>query len=132
MKLMALILGLSGAVAFPAEAQMVPTLGSDTPRACPEQPPQPEWVDNIPLRESHNKLLIQQMYRAQSMQAVADSGDCSCETRFPSWEQTETQFLETHAGLDRWEASERTEEYRATANEYRRIAMPICKKQGNW
>jgi hypothetical protein len=132
MKLMVFILWLSASVAYPAEAQTVRTLESDTPRVCPEQPPQPEWVDNIPLRESHNKLLIQQMYRAQSMQAVADSGDCSCETRFPSWQKTETRFLETYAGLDRWKASERTEEYRATANEYRRIAMPICEEQGNW
>jgi hypothetical protein len=115
-----------------ASAQITPTLGSETPRVCPDQPPQPEWVDRIPLREAQNKVLIQQMYRAQSMQAVAESGDCSCETRFPSWATVETIFLEAYANLDRWGATERTEQYRDIANENRRVAKPICEQQGNW
>lgn len=115
-----------------AIAQNTPTLGSETPRVCPDQPPQPEWVDRIPLREAQNKVLIQQMYRAQSMQAVAESGDCSCETRFPSWATVETTFLEAYASLDRWGATERTEQYRDIANENRRVAKPICEQLGNW
>jgi hypothetical protein len=118
--------------ATPLSAQVKVTLGSETPRVCPDQPPQPEWVDNIPLREAHNKVLIQQMYRAQSMQAVAESGDCSCATRFPSWEAVETTFLEAYGSLDRWGATERTEEYRDLANENRKVAKPICEEQGNW
>ena len=118
--------------AAPVSAQFKVTLGSETPRVCPDQPPQPAWVDDIPLRESHNKVLIQQMYRAQSMQAVAESGDCSCQTRFPSWASVETTFLETYARLDRWGATERTEEYRELANEHRKTAKPICEEQGNW
>jgi len=134
MKRLVLTAGLiaGSIVVTPATAQSKVTLGSETPRVCPDQPPQPEWVDNIPLRQSHNKVLIQQMYRAQSMQAVAETGDCSCETRFPSWESVETRFLETYARLDRWGATERTEEFRELANEHRKVAKPICEQQGNW
>jgi phage tail protein X len=38
-----------------AIAQITPTLGSETPRVCPDQSPQPEWVDRIPLREAKTK-----------------------------------------------------------------------------
>lgn len=105
---------------------------SDDFRACPEQPLTPEWVTDMPFRQAHMQLLAQQMYRAQSMEAVVISQECSCTTRFPPWDEVRTQFLELHADLDRWEATEKTEEYRNIANQYRPIAMPICEAQGNW
>jgi hypothetical protein len=101
-------------------------------RVCPEQPPTPEWITDMPFRQAHMQLLAQQMYRAQSMEAVVVSQECSCTTRFPPWDEVRTQFLELHANLDRWGATEKTEEYRNIANQYRPIAMPICEAQGNW
>ena len=80
-----LLVALALAVTAPltATAQFIPTLGSDTPRICPEQPPRPDWIENINFRDADKAILVQEMYRAQSMQAVADTGDCSCETRYP-------------------------------------------------
>ena len=80
-----LLVALALAVTAPltATAQFIPTLGSDTPRICPEQPPRPDWIENINFRDADKAILVQEMYRAQSMQAVADTGDCSCETRHP-------------------------------------------------
>lgn len=130
-----LLVALALAVTAPptATAQFVPTLGSDTPRICPEQPPRPDWIENINFRDADKAILVQEMYRAQSMQAVADTGDCSCETRYPRWDAAEAYYFENYALLkERWPLMERTSEYRRTANEYRRIAIPICREQGNW
>ncbi len=114
-----------------AVAQFVPTLDS-APRVCPDQPPQPDWMENADIRDAHKVILVQVMYRAQSMQAIVETGDCSCETRFPSWEDASEYYLENYADLDRHEILARTSDYLRTASELRRIAMPICKAVGNW
>ena len=115
-----------------ALAQFVPTLGENTPRACPQQPQEPDWIANIDIREAHKGNLVQLMYRAQGLEAVATSNDCSCETRFPSWEAAQQYYYEHYAGLERWEVLEKLDEYRRAANAHRKIAQPMCEQQGNW
>jgi len=114
-----------------AVAQFVPTLDSE-PRVCPDQPPRPDWMENAHVRDAHKNILVQQMYRAQGLNAVVDTGDCSCETRFPSWDAVSEYYFENYAGLDRHEILERTSEYSRTANELRFAAKSICEEQGNW
>lgn len=113
-----------------AERNLVPTL-ENQPDVCLEQPPEPAWMQNIETRESHKRLLVQQIYRAQSMQRIIDAQDCACRTRYPSWETAETVFLKKFSGAEYWDVVEATSDYRRQANELRLEAMPICEAVGN-
>lgn len=116
---------------IPAAAQFVPTLDPE-PRVCPDRPPRPDWMENAHVRDAHKNILVQQMYRAQGLNAVVETGDCSCETRFPSWSAVSDYYFENYAGLDRHEILERTSDYSGTANELRPTARAICEEQENW
>lgn len=115
------------------QAQLQPTLGGDAMRVCPDRPPRPDWIETVSPRDAHRANLVQQIYRAQSLRAVAKSGACSCETRYPPWAAADAYYDENYAAIEeRWEIIARTSEYRDAANAYRRIAMPICEAEGNW
>jgi len=119
------------ATAGVAERNLIPTLDSP-PDVCPDQPPEPQWMQDIDLRESHKRLLIQQIYRAQSMQRIVEAQSCECQTRYPPWEAAEGVFVEHFAASEYWHIVEATSEYRRQANDLRREAMPICEAAGNW
>ncbi len=119
------------ATAGVAERNLIPTLDNQ-PDVCPNQPPEPQWMQNIDVRESHKRLLIQQIYRAQSMQRIVEAQSCECRTRYPSWETAEGVYFEHFAASDYWDIVEATLEYRRQANEFRREAVPICEAAGNW
>jgi len=119
------------ATAGVAERNLIPTI-ENQPDVCPDQPPEPQWMQDIDLRESHKRLLIQQIYRAQSMQRIVEVQSCECPTRYPSWEEAEGVFVEHFASSEYWDIVEATSEYRRQANELRREAMPICEAAGNW
>ena len=119
------------ATAGVAERNLIPTL-ENQPDVCPNQLPEPEWMQNIDVRESHKRLLIQQIYRAQSMQRIVEAQSCECPTRYPSWEAAEGVFVEHFAASEYWDIVEATSEYRSQANELRREATPICEAAGNW
>ena len=119
------------ATAGVAERNLIPTLDSP-PDVCPDQPPEPQWMQDIDLRESHKRLLIQQIYRAQSMQRIVEAQSCECQTRYPPWEAAEGVLVEHFAASEYWHIVEATSEYRRQANELRREAMPICETAGNW
>lgn len=89
-------------------------------------------MQNIDVRESHKRLLIQQIYRAQSMQRIVEAQGCECPTRYPPWEAAEGVFVENFAASEYWDIVEATSEYRRQANDLRREAMPICEAAGNW
>ncbi len=120
---------LSAPVAASAQFVAAP---SDSSRVCPDRPAPPGWTVNFNVRDADKVILVQQMYRAQSLRAVAESGDCSCSTRFPSWSDANSYYATNYAALDRDGIRQRTSHYSRTANEYRRRAMPICQSQKNW
>lgn len=120
-----------GATAGVAERNLIPTL-ENQPDVCPDQPPEPQWMQDIAVRESHKRLLIQQIYRAQSMQRIVEAQICECPTRYPSWEAALGVFVEHFSASEYWDIVEATSEYRRQANELRREAMPICEAAGNW
>ena len=125
------LLVIFGATAGVAERNLIPTL-DNRPDVCPDQPPEPEWMQNIDVRESYKRLLVQQIYRAQSMQRIVDTQYCDCTTRFPSWEAAERVYIERYASSEYWDVVDATSAYRRQANELRRAAMPICEAAGNW
>ena len=114
-----------------ADSHLTPTL-DDTPDICPDQPPEPAWMQNIEVRESHNRLLVQQIYRAQSMQRIVEAKECTCATRYPSWDAAQAVFYERFGGAEYWDVVEATSEFRREANVLRLEAMPICQAEGNW
>ena len=125
------LLLIFGTTAGVAERNLIPTLDNH-PNVCPDQPPQPKWMQNINVRESYKRLLIQQIYRAQSMERVVDSQNCDCPTRYPSWAPAERVYVEHFAASKYWDIVEATSAYGRQANELRREAMPICEATGNW
>lgn len=120
-----------GATAGIAERSLIPTLDNQ-PDVCPDQSPEPQWMQELEVRESHKRLLTQQIYRAQSMQRIVEAQSCECPTRYPPWEAVEGVYFENFATSEYWEIVEATSEYRRQANELRREAMPICEAVGNW
>mgnify|MGYP000235815046 CR=1 FL=1 len=113
------------------DRSLVPTL-EDHPDVCPEQPAEPAWMRNLPARDAHKRLLVQQIYRAQSMERIIDAQACSCPTRYPPWDAAGSVYFDRYAAADYWAIVEATSGYRRKANALRLKAMPICKAAGNW
>lgn len=120
-------------VGFPAAAErdLVPTLDSASD-VCVERPAEPEWMQNITVREAYKRVLVQDIYRAQNLERIVESGSCTCDTRFPTWEAAETEFRERFATAARWEMLEASDTYNRRANALRPDAMAICEAEGNW
>ncbi|MDD9723405.1 hypothetical protein PVW51_22100 [Sulfitobacter sp. PR48] len=128
--LVCLFLLLTGTIAS-AERDLVPTLNNQ-PDVCPDLPPEPEWMRNTEARDAHKRLLVQQIYRFQSMERIVDAQSCTCVTRYPSWEAAEAVYFDRYSAADYWSVVEATSDYRRQANDLRKQAMPICEAAGNW
>ncbi len=114
-----------------AERDLVPSLDHE-PDVCIDRPAEPGWMQTIGVREAYKRVLVQDIYRARSMERIVDSGICACETRFPPWDVAETEFLERFASAERWEMLEGSDTYNRRANALRPEAMAICEAEGNW
>jgi hypothetical protein len=128
-----LIATLLSAVASGVAAQSVSTTANSDYAFCANRPDRPEIVENMPFREAHRGILIQRMYTANAMTAVVENDDCSCETRFPAWDDTVEQYLELYAGIeDRHEIRSLTSGFTRSINDLRKLARPTCVEVGNW
>lgn len=125
-----LVLGLS-ALPSTAERNLVPTIGL-AQDVCIERPSEPEWMQNIALRDAYKRVLVQDIYRAQNLESIVQTETCNCATRFPSWDQAESTFRENHAGAERWEMLQASDTYNRRASELRTQAQTICEAEGNW
>ena len=120
-------------VGFPAAAErdLVPSLDSASD-VCIDRPAEHEWMQNITVQDAYKRVLVQDIYRAQSLEGIVETGSCTCDTRFPTWEAAETEFRERFATAERWEMLEASDAYNRRANALRPEAMAICKAAGNW
>lgn len=127
-----LTIGL-GLIAPPlvAERNLTPSLES-IPDVCSERPNEPDWMQNIALRDAYKRVLVQDIYRTQSMARIVETGSCDCATRFPTWDEAESIFRENHADADRSEMLQASDTYNRRANELRLQAKTICEAAGNW
>jgi hypothetical protein len=114
-----------------AERNLIPSLES-IPDVCPERPNEPDWMENIALRDAYQRVLVQDIYRAQNMERVVETGSCDCATRFPTWDTAEGTFRENHAEADRSEMLQASDYYNRRANDLRPQAQAICEATGNW
>lgn len=128
--LAAMIAGLIAAPLF-AERNLVPNV-ENTPDVCPDRPPEPDWMQNISLRDAFQRVLVQDIYRAQNMERIIGTGSCTCAIRFPSWDMAEAVYQEMYLGTERWEMLQASESYSRRANELRLTAKAICDATGNW
>ncbi|WP_322864872.1 hypothetical protein U5922_000975 (plasmid) [Aquicoccus sp. G2-2] len=128
----ALALGLSMTFtpAF-AERDLVPTLERSFD-VCPDRPDEPSWMQEIPLRQAYQRVLVQDIYRAQNLERIVQTGSCDCATRFPSWDAAEAVFRESYASDERWEMLQASDGYNRRANAARLEAKAICEAAGNW
>jgi len=114
-----------------AELNMIPSLES-VPDVCSERPNEPDWMENIALRDAYQRVLVQDIYRAQNMERIVETGSCDCATRFPTWDSAEGTFRENHANADRSEMLQASDTYNRRANDLRPRAQAICEAAGNW
>lgn len=128
--LAALALGLTATPSF-AERNLVPTLDRRF-TVCPDRPAEPVWMQDIPLRQAYQRVLVQDIYRAQNLERIVETGSCDCETRFPSWDAAEAVFRERYASDERWEMLQASDAYNRRANAARTAAKAICDAAGNW
>jgi len=128
--LAALALSLTPTFAV-AERNLVPTLDRSFD-VCPDRPAEPVWMQEIPLRQAYQRVLVQDIYRAQNLERVVEIGNCDCATRFPSWDAAEAVFRESYASDERWEMLEASDGYNRRANAARTAAKAICDAAGNW
>ena len=128
--LTALVLGLTSAPGF-AERNLVPTLERSFD-VCPDRPAEPMWMQEIPLRQAYQRVLVQDIYRAQNLERIVETVSCACEIRFPSWAAAEAVFREVHASGERWEMLQASDAYNRRANAARPAAKAICDAAGNW
>ena len=126
----ALVLGLTPAPGF-AERNLVPTLERSF-NVCPDRPAEPVWMQEIPLRQAYQRVLVQDIYRAQNLERIVETVSCACEIRFPSWDAAEAVFRERHASDERWEMLRASDAYNRRANAARPAAKAICDAAGNW
>lgn len=128
-----IIAALVSAVANGAAAQSVSTIGSPDYAFCADRPDRPEIIENMPFREAHRGILIQRMYTSSAMETVVESEDCSCDVRFPAWNDTVDQYHELYAGIeDRHKIRSLTSKFTQSINDLRQLARPICVEVGNW
>ncbi|MEL7518697.1 MAG: hypothetical protein AAFU49_13280 [Pseudomonadota bacterium] len=114
-----------------AERNLVPNL-NNAPDVCADRPAEPDWMQNIPLRESYKRVLVQDIYRAQNLERIAETGICDCDTRFPSWDAAEAVFFDRFANAERWEMLEASDVFNRRASAVRSEAMAICEAVSNW
>ena len=126
----ALLLGLIAQPSF-AENNLIPSMERDYD-ICPDRPLEPEWMQQIPLRDAYQRVLVQDIYRAQSMERIVATGECACAIRFPVWDEAVTTFHDNYADAERWGMLEASDTYNRRANDLRPEAMAICEAAGNW
>lgn len=122
-----------GLIALPliAERNLIPRLET-IPDVCSKRPNEPDWMQNIPLQDAYQRVLVQDIYRAQNIERIVETGSCDCATRFPTWESAEVTFRENHADADRSDMLQASATYNRRANELRSQARAICEAAGNW
>ena len=114
-----------------AERNLIPSLES-SPDVCSERPNEPGWMKNIALRDAYQRVLVQDIYQAQNMERIVETGSCDCATRFPTWDSAENTFRENHADADRSDMLQASDTYNRRANDLRPQAQAICEAAGNW
>ena len=115
-----------------ASAQgLVPTMEREF-EFCEDRPLEPDWMQNLTPREASKGMLIQMIYRFQSVEQVSASDNCSCSTRLPTWDDAVQRYNDIYLGADENDHREAIGTFRAQYNALRPSARAICEVVGHW
>ena len=124
-------------MALPAAAQGIfdlPDLAAEPENSlCPEAPARPEWaVRPKPGTQLSQAGLGNELYRLQGYRNVVEAGRCTCDLRFPSWDEI-TRIIETEfATVTRMEFHAAMPDIRKATKAYRLEAREICRAADLW
>lgn len=117
---------LLGMIASPVvtERNLIPSIENKSD-VCPDRPQEPDWMQKISLCDAFQRVLVQDIYRAQNIERIIETGSCACATPFPEWDTAEGVFQEKHLSTERWDMLQASKIYSRRANELRLAAKAI-------
>jgi hypothetical protein len=127
-------------LAAPLAAQTSPQVTNDltvtlTPqlyRICNDRPARPTWMDEVHPREAYKANTVMELYEIRAWQAIAASGDCGCDVRFPTWDTSNNEYQQSYSGLTQAEHSALRRELIEQRKQLEPTVREICEAQGNW
>lgn len=133
MKIGTLILATAVALspAISVAQGLVPTMNSEY-EFCQERPPEPDWMQNLHVRESYKRRLVQSIYQLEGYQRVSEASDCSCDTLYPPWDNAVQRFNDNYLHLERRDAMDTRRDFQDQANTLRRSLRDLCEPIGHW
>ncbi len=99
---------------------------------CQERPPEPEWMQNMHVRESNKRLLIQSIYRLEGYERVSEAADCECETLYPSWDNAVQRFNDSFLHLEGFDLMQTRRDFQDQGTAVRNSVKALCEAVGNW
>ncbi|WP_197922646.1 hypothetical protein [Thiosulfatihalobacter marinus] len=128
------------ALAGPLVAQTSPRVSNDLTvdmspqqyRICNDRPARPTWMDEVHPREAYKALTLMDLYELRAWEQIVETGNCSCDVRFPKWEEASEEFNERYlmASVEEHTAAQR--DIRQRRNDLRHAVQDLCEAQGNW
>lgn len=127
-------------LAAPLAAQTSPQVTNDLTvtmspqqyRICNDRPARPAWMDEVHPREAYKALTLMDLYELRAWERIVDTGNCSCEIRFPEWEDASEEFNEKYLLASAAENTATQRVIRQKRNDLRHAVQDICEAQGNW
>jgi len=127
-------------VATSLEAQTAPQMTTDLTvtmdrqqyRICNDRPVRPAWMDEVHPREAYKVLTLMRLYELRAWEEIRASGQCECDTRFPSWDAASAEYAERFESNTQAEHTQSQLVLRRNQAEIARAVQDICEAQGNW
>lgn len=127
-----LLLAIAVLMPLGAHSQgLVPTMDGEF-EFCEDRPEEPQWLQDIHVRESHKRLLIQAIYDLQSYERVEQAGDCTCDTLYPTWDTAIQTFNDNYLHLERRDAMNARREFQERSTALRQSQRSVCEPFGHW
>jgi hypothetical protein len=127
-------------LASPLSAQTSPQVTNDLTvtmapqqyRICNDRPARPTWMDEVHPREAYKALTLMDLYELRAWEQIAETGNCGCEIRFPTWEVASEEFDEGYVLASAAEHTAVQRDIRRQRNDLRHAVQEVCEAQGNW
>ena len=135
-----LMAAFAAVLAGPLQAQKSPQMTTDLTvtmdrqqyRICNDRPARPAWMDEVHPREAYKVLTLMRLYELRAWEEVRASGECGCDTRFPSWDAASAEYAERFESNTQAEHTQVQLVLRRNQAEIARAVQDICEAQGNW
>jgi hypothetical protein len=101
-------------------------------RICNDRPARPTWMDEINPREAYKATALMELYEIRTWEAIAVTGDCGCDTRFPTWDRANSEYHKAYAGFTQAEHSALRRDWIAMRKQLEPKVRELCEAQGNW